>query len=177
MGYFITEPSRVEPTNIANYSRMLDNEVYMSNDGKISITPRYFWTDGYSGPKLIRTLIKNKNLDLRPAHGHDLFCRFHQRLFVDLTLYQLRYKGYIHEYNDKIICEDIPDKYLHAEIINKKTANDLMKEMMLACNFSISQTSLIRLGICFNFNWRNTGKRDIMTYDIYNEDIGLVNGF
>ena len=46
-----------------------------------------------------------------------------------------------------------------------------------ACNMTKRQRNLIRAGVFFNLNWYlRTGKKSILTFDIYNEDIGLVNG-
>lgn len=178
MGYFITAKSRIEQTNKPGYWKLIDNELYMSNDGRISVTPRYFWSDSYSFPTIITPILGDRNkLDVRPAHGHDLFCRFHQRLYIDLTLQQLTSRGYVHSHNDLVVCEDIPLEFLHAEIISKKYANDLIKEMILACGINSFTANLIRIGVALNLNWKNTGKKDIMSYNIFKEDIGLVNGF
>ena len=49
--------------------------------------------------------------------------------------------------------------------------------MMIACNIPKDKVNIIRFGVFFNLNWYlKTGKKSILEYDIYNEDIGLVNG-
>ena len=178
MGYFLTAKSRIEQTDTKNYWKLVDNELYMSNDGTISITPRYFWTDGYSFPYFIMPFIGDRNsLDVRPAHAHDLFCRFHQRIIVDLSLKELIEKGYLHDHNGIIVCEDLPKYTLNIIKIKKTKADDLIKEMMLSCKIPEKICNIIRFGVFFNFNWLRTGKKDLYDYRIFYEDIGLVNGF
>lgn len=177
MGYFLTDKSRIQQTDIDGYWKLIDNELYMDNNGAISLTPRYFWTDGYTFPKLILPFLGDKNkFDVRPCHAHDLFCRFHQRIYVNLSLFQLKQLGFLHAHNNIVVCEDIPVKYLIVDKISKRKSNNLLKEMMLSCKINKRICNIVRFGVNFNFGWRKTGKKDILSYNIYKEDIGLVNG-
>ena len=175
---FITSNSRIEQTNTYGYWKLIDNEVYVTESQKIILAPRGLWSDGYTFPLLIMPFIGDKNkFDVRPAHQHDLMCRFHEYISIDLTVSQLISKGYLREHKDKIICEDIPTKYLTINKICKKDCDDLLKEMMLYCNIPFNTCNIVRFGVTFNLNWYlKTGKKSISEYDLFNEDIGLVNG-
>lgn len=178
MGRFITANSRIEQTDTLGYWRTLDNELYLTNDCKLLLVPRYFWSDGYTFPGIIMALLGDHHyFDVRCAHEHDLFCRFHQRIRVELSLAQLKLQGYLHTHNGKVVCEDIPIEYLNVEKVSKTWADDMFYEMMRNCSIPKRKALVIRFGVFFNFNWYfKTGKKSILEYDIYNEDIGLVNG-
>ena len=177
MSYFITAKSRIEQTDKDGYWKLIDNELYLSNNNELTITPRYFWTDGYTFPLFIIPFIGDKNkYDVRPAHGHDLFCRFHQKIKVNLSLIQLKQKGILHEHKGMIVCEDIPEEYLSIEKISKFESNNLLREMMLTCDIPRKTCNIVRFGTIFNINWINTGKKSLKDYRIFKEDIGLING-
>ena len=177
MGYFITARSRIEQTDKMGYWRTLDNELYMDDDGSITITPRYLWTDGYTFPQLAMAILGDKNKhDVRPSHGHDLFCRYHEQIKVTLSLAQLRMLGYLKEHNGKIICEDIPNSFLEITPISKFDADNKFKRMMVTCSMPEFVIKLIRFGVVFNINWLKTGKKSLKEYKLYKEDLGLVNG-
>lgn len=179
MGLFLTSKSRILQVDNEGHWKLCDNEIYMTNSGEILITPRYFWTDGYTIPSIFIPIIGDKNkYDTRPAHAHDLFCRFHQRIRVNLSLAQLKRLGFLHYHPKKeiVVCEDIPKFYLQVLPIEKHDCDNLLKEMMISCKIKNIVCKIIRFGVNFNMNWKKTGKRDINTYDFYHEDIGLVNG-
>lgn len=178
MGRFITSKSRIEQTDTPGYWKTLDNELYLDDDSNLCLTPRYFWSDGYTFPGIVMVILGDKQKwDVRAAHGHDLFCRFHQRIRVNMSLTNLKIHNYLHDHNGKIVCEDIPLEYLEIEKISKRWADDCFKRMMLACNVPEEKIKIIRFGVIFNLNWYlKTGKKSILEYNIYNEDIGLVNG-
>lgn len=178
MGRFITSKARIEQVDQEGYWRTLDNELYLDDDSTLTITPRYFWSDGYTFPGLVMALLGARHkFDVRPAHGHDLFCRFHQRIRVCKSITTLKMEGYLHTLDDKVVCEDIPLEYLEVEKVSKKWTDDTFNRMMIACNLPEDKRRIIRFGVFFNLNWYlKTGKKSILEYDIYKEDIGLVNG-
>lgn len=183
MGRFITARARIEQVSEPGYWRTIDNELFMDDDGYSYLVPRYFWSDGYTFPGIIMAMLGDKHkLDVRCAHGHDLCCRFHERIRVGLSLTQLKLKRYLRTHVDKdgntiVVCDDIPLEYLIIEKISKTEADNYFKRMMLSCNIPKRQVNIIRFGVFFNINWYlKTGKKSILEYDIYNEDIGLVNG-
>ena len=180
---FITSKARIEQTDIPGYWKTIDNELFLDSDSQLYLTPRYLYSDGFTYPKIIMAILGDKHyLDVRCAHGHDLFCRFHQRIRVNKSLTVLKMEGYLRTHidnkgNSLVVCEDIPIEYLEVETISKKWADDCFKRMLLSCNVSQKQANILRIGVIFNLNWYlKTGKKSILEYDIYNEDIGLVNG-
>lgn len=180
MGRFITAKARIEQTE-NGYWKTLDNELYLDDDSSLYLVPRYFWSDGYTFPRLIMLFLGDKHYyDIRPAHFHDIFCRFHQRIRVGLSLSQLKQKELLRIHQGKepmVICEDIPIEYLYIEKINKKWADDCFYRTLLSADISKTKSIIMRIGVSFNLNWVNTGKKSILSFDIYNDDIGLVNGF
>ena len=175
---FITSKSRIEQTDKNGYWKLIDNELYVCDDGKVMITPRYLWSDGYTFPCFIMPFLGDKHkFDVRPAHAHDMMCRFHERIIVNLSVKELMEKNYLHEHRNLIVCEDLPDRYLTIEKISKSDCDDLLKEMMISCSISKKTANIVRFGVRFNLNWwLRTGKKSLLDYDIFNEDIGLVKG-
>ena len=109
MGRFITAKSRIQQVDIPGYWKTLDNELYLDDDGKLYLVPRYFYSDGYTFPGLIMALLGDKHFfDVRPAHGHDLGCRFHEVIEVSLSLTQLKLKGYLRLHEDMVVLDDVP---------------------------------------------------------------------
>ena len=178
MGRFITAKARIEQVDTPGYWRTLDNELYMDDDGSLSLVPRYFWSDGYTFPGIIMAFLGDKHFfDVRPAHGHDLCCRFHERIKVELSLTALKLKGYLRMHEDKVIVEDIPLEYLTIQKVSKTWTDNLFKRMMECCNIPKDKIRIIRFGVFFNLNWYlKTGKKSILEYEIYKDDISLVNG-
>ena len=178
MGRFITANSRIEQTNMPGYWRTIDNELYLDDSGDLLLTPRYFWTDGYTFPGLVMAILGDKNFyDARPPHGHDLFCRFHECVKVNLSLSQLKHMELLTLHDGKVVCDDIPIEYLSIEKVSKTWTDECFKRMMKAAGVPKVQRNIIRFGVFFNLNWwLKTGKKSILEYNIYEEDIGLVNG-
>jgi hypothetical protein len=178
MGRFITAHSRIEQTDKPGYWRTLDNELYMTDNCELLLAPRFLWSDGYTFPGLVMAILGDHHyFDARCAHQHDLFCRFHQRVRVELSLAQLKMNGYLHTFEGKVVCEDIPLEYLNIEKVSKTWTDNTFYDMMISCGISKIKAMLIRFGVFFNLNWYlKTGKKSILEYNIYEEDIGLVNG-
>jgi len=178
MGRFITAKSRIQQVDIPGYWKTLDNELYMDDDGKCYLVPRYFYSDGYTFPGLIMAMLGDKHFyDVRPAHGHDLGCRFHEVIEVSLSLTQLKLKGYLRLHEDLVVLDDVPLEYLNIVKKEKTWVDNFFNRMMKACDLPKRQRRIIRMGVFFNLNWwLKTGKKSILEYDIYHEDIGLVNG-
>ena len=178
MGRFITAKSRIQQVDIPGYWKTLDNELYMDDDGRCYLVPRYFYSDGYTFPGLIMALLGDKHFyDVRPAHGHDLGCRFHEVIEVGLSLTQLKLKGYLRLHEDMVVLDDVPLEYLNIVKKKKSWVDNFFKRMMEACDIPKDKIRIIRMGVFFNLNWwLKTGKKSILEYDIYHEDIGLVNG-
>lgn len=178
MGRFITAKARIEQLDYKDYWKTIDNELYLDDNGELYLTPRYLWTDGYTFPNFVMAILGGKNsIDTRPCHGHDLGCRFHEVIKVNLSLTQLKLLGYLRIHDNKVVCDDIPIEYLTVIKVSKTFVDDMLKRMMKACNIPSWKVNIIRFGVFFNINWfLKTGKKSILEYEIYTQDIGLVNG-
>ena len=177
MGRFLTAKARIEQTDYKDYWKTIDNELYEDDNGELILTPRFFWTDGYSFPNFVMAFLGGKNsIDTRPAHGHDICCRFHERIKVTMPLEELKAKNYLRTHKNKIICENIPMEYLAVEKVTKNYTDSLLKRMMISCGIPARKASIIRCGVFFNINWYlKAGKKSVSEYDIFHEDIDLVN--
>lgn len=184
MGRFVTSQARIEQTETEGYWRTLDNQLYLDTDSSIYLTPRYLWSDGYTFPGLVMVILGGRyQYDIRPAVQHDLNCRFHQSIKVQLTLTELKKLGYLHTHiskttkETKVVLEDIPLEYLDIIPITKTWADNTFKRAMEAAELSSLKIALIRFGVFFNLNWwLKAGRGSLYDYDIYHEDIDLVNG-
>ena len=177
MGKFLTAKSRMQQTDVDGYWKQVDNELYMFDNGVIQMSPRHFWSDGYTFPSILLPITGDRHeLDVMPAHQHDVECRFHERIIVNLTLHELIEKGYLRQHNNMTVCENIPKEHLTIEHVNKIDADNRLYDMMLGCGINKFKACTIRLGVVFNLKWGQMGKKSLNEYDLYNEDIGLVNG-
>ena len=154
-GFFLTGKSRLEQTNDDGIWMLLDNELYMDKNGIISLVPRYFLTDNYTIPNWIAWLGGGKSQwDVRPAHQHDLICRFKQKIKVNLSLCQLRSKKLLKEKNKLLVCDDIPVKYLELVTMSKTEADKMFKQMLLDTNcISKTRANILSIGVFFNIGW------------------------
>ena len=73
--------------------------------------------------------------------------------------------------------EILKEADLNIEKVSKTWTDNTFYDMMISCGISKIKAMLIRFGVFFNLNWYlKTGKKSILEYNIYKEDIGLVNG-
>ena len=153
---FLTGPARIEQTEKRRTWKLLDNEVFRSNDGTLYLAPRNMLTDNYTIPMWMSWLAGSPvDFDTRCSHVHDLCCYLHEALTINLTEKELRDKGYL-RYSDKKkmwVCEDVPPEYLKTEKISKLKANDLLYECMEASNVPSINRFIIRIGVIFNLGW------------------------
>lgn len=162
-GCWITSKVPTIHSNRPNRVITLTNQV-LYYDGTLYLVPRKTETDNYSIPFNIN---KNK-WDERPSHLHDIGCRYHQVIIIDLPL-EILYTNYIEiDKDNNIICKDIPIEYLKVIDIDFNTCNDLLyKGMEVISNIPKYVTKLYRLAVNFNINWLNTGKNKIDINNIY----------
>lgn len=177
MGRFLTGKARLQQTERVRYWKLLDNEVYKDNDGKLYLAPRNMWTDNYTIPLFVSWIAGSPvDFDTRCAHEHDGLCYSHKALLIYLTEKELIDKGYL-KFSDKHgmwVCEDIPPKYLYVEKVSKFAANNLLYSCMEAANVPFINRIIIRIGVCFNLNWfidKWLGKIfDLDLEKVYDED-------
>lgn len=152
---WITDNSRLEKLSEANKWLMVDNELFQDEDGSIYLTPRNYETDNYTIPDWIAWLGGNKSKwDIRPSHIHDFGCQYHQLIRVKLNETGLRRLRYLRVHKDKLVCEDIPVKFLELAPVTKWEIDCLFKRTMKATKTIPARVyNLYRGGVFFNFGW------------------------
>ena len=152
---WITDNSRIEKLSEANKWRMIDNELFQDEDGSIYLTPRNYETDNYTIPDWVAWLGGNKSKwDIRPSHIHDFGCQYHQLIRVKLNETGLRRLRYLRVNKNKLICEDIPTKFLELIPVTKWEIDCLFKRAMKATKTIPARVyNLYRGGVFFNFGW------------------------
>ena len=152
---WITDNSRIEKLSEANKWRMIDNELFQDEDGSIYLTPRNYETDNYTIPDWVAWLGGNKSKwDIRPSHIHDFGCQYHQLIRVKLNETGLRRLRYLRVNKNKLICEDIPTKFLELIPVTKWEIDCLFKRAMKATGTIPARVyNLYRGGVFFNFGW------------------------
>lgn len=153
---FLTGKARIQQTDRKRVWKLLDNEVYKANDGKLYLAPRTMYTDNYTIPLWASWIAGSPvDYDTRCSHIHDQFCYNHQALMITLTEEELREKGYL-KYSEKTVmwvCEDIPVKYLVKRKVSKFETNNMLYECMEAAGEPWLSRALVRAGVAFNIGW------------------------
>ena len=142
------------------------NQLFCSN-GVVYLIPRNTVTDNYTIP----FGINKTRWDTRPSHLHDIGCRYHKVLVVDLPL-DVIYSDYLYIEDNKVRCKDIPIDNIIVKGISFKECNDLLyKAMMALGNIPKPICKLYRLGVNFNLNWLFTNNNLLYINTIYNNKL------
>lgn len=154
-GIFLTSKSRLEQSNEDGKWFLIDNELFMDNDGSIYLAPRYYKTDNYTIPSWVAWIAGDKaEFDVRPAHQHDVNCTYHKKIKVKLSIAQLRKMNFLRGHKDLVVCEDIPIQYLEVLPCSKTEADNRFKRMMIATGCITNfRANLLRAGVFFNVGW------------------------
>lgn len=169
---WLTDHSRLEQTEENGIWRTLDNQLFQDDDATIYLAPRNTLTDGYTIPNWLAWLGGSKmQWDTRCSTQHDLECKYAQVIVVNYQEWQLRRLGYLREHKNKVVCDNIPIKYLSLQKTTFKQTNDRFKRMML-CSYNIPRwrVNLMRFAVNFNFSWHSS-KRGIDLEKIYKEEL------
>lgn len=152
---WITDNSRLEKLSEANKWLMVDNELFQDEDGSVYLTPRNYKTDNYTIPDWVAWLGGNKSKwDVRPSHLHDFGCQYHQLIKVNISESTLRKLRYLRVHKNKLVCEDIPMKFLSLIPVTKWEIDCLFKRAMKATKTIPARVyNLYRGGVFFNFGW------------------------
>ena len=102
MCYWITDKGGTIQANTPNKVITETNQLFY-HKGTLYLIPRNTVTDNYTIP----LGINKSKWDARPSHLHDIGCRYHQVIVVELPL-QILYSDYIDIVNNRCICRDIP---------------------------------------------------------------------
>lgn len=155
MGRWLTDNSRLEKSSKPNKWFLLDNELYQDDDGVIYLAPRNYETDNFSIPDWIAWLAGNKSkYDPRPSHLHDFGCQYKQLIKLKINEAGLRRLRLLRVHKAKLICEDIPTRYLCLVPVTKWEIDCMFKRMMKATKTIPSAVcNLFRGGVVFNLGW------------------------
>ena len=139
---WITDKSPILQSNIPNKVETLNNQVYY-HKGNAYLVPRGLISDNYTIPLGINKI----KWDVRPSHLHDIACKYHQLILINLSINTI-VDNYIDSIdiddNEISICKDIPIEYLSVVNINFNDTNDLLKEAMEDVNIPKKYCRLYR---------------------------------
>ena len=158
---WLTDKSPILQSNKPNKIETLQNQVYY-HKGNAYLIPRGLVSDGYTIPFNIDKCKR----DVRPSELHDIGCKYHQLILIDIPLHILTEK-YIRYIDGKVICNDIPTQYLKVVPVTFNECNNLLYRAMEDLNIPKRICKLYRLAVNFNLNWILTGKDKINLSLIY----------
>lgn len=166
MGKFLTTAATIEQQGRKGIYKVCDNELYKDDDGAIYLVWRGFKTDNF-------TWINSSDWDIRCSHGHDVGCKYHQVVRVKVNEFNLRRARYIYTKGSKILCRDLPPKFLEVVDVSGHWTNNLFYRMLKAadCPKTPKWVQLLyRTGVALNFGWFKTGKIKIDLNKLYDEE-------
>lgn len=168
---FLTDNARIEQTDKAGIWKTLDNQLYKDEDGSIYLVPRYYLTDNYTIPDWLAWLGGNKSKwDVRPSHFHDFGCAYRKLIKVNLNETQLRMRRLLHVKNNRVVCENIPIKWLEVVSVDKWFIDCMFKRMMIdTYNIPKWRVNMMRFAVFFNVGWLANYNKDINLEEIYND--------
>lgn len=166
MGKFLTSPADIRQTNKKGIYEVTENELYRDDDGSIYLVWRGFRTDNF-------TWINSSDWDIRCSHGHDVGCKYHQVVKVQLTEEQLRKLGLLYNKGHKVFCRDLHPLMLSVKNVSGHWINNFFYRMLKSadCPKTPKHIQLLyRAGVSFNLGWFWTGKNKIDLKKIYDEE-------
>lgn len=168
---FLTQKSLIRQLNDKGMYKVCENELYMDEDGTIYLVWRLFQTDNF-------TWINSSDWDIRCSHLHDVGCKHHQIVKVNLTEEELYKKGLLIPLYEmeNAYCKDIPTKYLEVVDVSGHFINNLFYRMLKASGAPKIIQCLYRAGVSLNLNWFLTGKIEIDLNKIYDVEWNRLNG-
>jgi len=126
--------------------RTLENVLCMLDDGRIVFVPRNFLTD-------LITFISCDFADVRAAIIHDVGCKYHQLIYVNLSLEQLRKCGYLYNVGNEWKCKDIPLQFLQIENVGFLEINKIFKQALIACYENKLKADVMYGAVHLNVSW------------------------
>lgn len=163
MGRFLTSASATKQLPEKGMYCLINNELYLDDDGSIYLAWRGFKTDQF-------TWIAKANWDTRCAHIHDVGCKYHQVVKVKLSEKELLREGYLRYINKNIICRNLPEHILEVKDVSGTWINNLFYRMLrdADCPKTPKYIQLLyRAGVSFNIGWFSCGKEKIDIKNLY----------
>lgn len=162
---WLTDKSPILQSDIPNKVETLHNQIFY-HKGDAYLIPRGLISDNYTIP----LGINKSKWDVRPSHLHDIACKYHQVILINLSLPTI-VDNYLIDIHDTTVSKDIPIEYLSVVNIGFNKTNDLLKEAMIDSNIPNRYCRLYRLAVNFNLNWLFTGKDKIDLNKLYKDKI------
>ena len=162
---WLTSKSPILQSDKPNKIETLYNQIYY-HEGIAYFIPRGLVTDGYTIPFNVDKCKR----DIRPSNLHDIACKFHQLIVVDLPLRYLD-NTYIDDIDGIEVAKDIPIEQLKVVDVSFNKANKLLKESMKDLLIPKSVYNLYYFAVNFNLNWLFTGKEKIDLNKLYKDKI------
>ena len=162
---WLTSKSPILQSDKPNKIETLYNQIYY-HEGVAYFIPRGLVTDGYTIPLNIDKCKR----DVRPSTLHDIACKFHQLIVVDLPLRYLD-NTYIDDIDGIEVAKDIPIEQLKVIDVSFSTANKLLKESMKDLLIPKKIYNLYYFAVNFNLNWLFTGKDKLDLNKLYKDKI------
>ena len=142
------------------------NQVYEDRDGSLYLVPRNTYTDGYTIP----FGINRTKYDIRPATLHDIGCRYHKLIKINLDKDTLL-NNYIVNRNNKIRCKDIPIDNLELIDIKFNKLNNIFYNSMVDLDIPKSVAIKYRIGVEFNIGYIFTRNNILDINSIYSNKL------
>lgn len=162
---WLTDKTPILQSDKPNKIETLYNQIYY-HEGVAYFIPRGLVTDGYTIPFNIDKCKR----DVRPSTLHDIGCKFHQLIIVDLPIRYME-NTYLVDIEDITVCKDIPIEQLKVIDVSFSTANKLLKESMKDLLIPKNIYNLYYFAVNFNLNWLFTGKTKLDLNKLYKDKI------
>ena len=160
MGWLTTK-SMVMQSDVGNYITSR-NQVYEDRDGNLYLVPRNTYTDGYTIP----FGINRTKYDIRPATLHDIGCRYHKLIKINIDKDTLIDKYFINK-NNKIICKDIDIEDLLLVDVKFNQLNNIFYNSMVDLDIPKYKAIEYRIGVEFNIGYIFTKNNKLDINNIY----------
>ena len=159
---WLTTKAPILQSDMPNRIETLYNQIYYNNCNAFLI-PRRLITDNYTIP----LGINKSKWDARAAHLHDIGCKYHQLILINLPVYTILDKYMDDSIEGLDVAKDIPIEYLKVVPVTFNQCNNLLKEAMKDSRIPKNIYNLYRFAVNFNLNWLFTGKDKIDLNKIY----------